>query len=70
MFYFPILQYVVLACASTGKTKLETIEPKIQRLLKNFCFKRRTENTEEISQKRKLYFVKKLHIYEYLKFFC
>ena len=32
---FPISEYGVLPYASTGKTKVETIEPKIQRLLKN-----------------------------------
>ena len=65
----PILQYGVLAYASTDKTKLETIELKIKRLLKIF-FKRRNESIEELRQKRKIYFVKELDIYELLKLLC
>ena len=66
----PILQYGVLAYASTDKTKLETNEFKIKRLLKIICFKRRNESIEELRQKRKKYFVKELHIYELLKLLC
>ena len=36
----PILQYRVLAYASTDKTKFETIGFKIKRLKKIICFKR------------------------------
>ena len=39
----PILQYRVLAYASTDKTKLETIEFKTKRLIKVICFKRRNK---------------------------
>ena len=66
----PILQHGVLACASTNKTKLETIELKIERLIKIICFKRRNGSIEELRQKRKIYFVKGLHIYELLKLLC
>ena len=63
----PILQNGVFAYASTDKTKLETIELKIKRLLKFICFKRRNESIEELRQKLKIYFVKELYIYEFLK---
>ena len=66
----PILQYGVLAYASTDQTKLETIELEIKRLLKIIFFKRRNESIEELRQKRKIYFVKELHIYELLKLLC
>ena len=66
----PLLQYGVLAYASTDKTKLETIELKIKRLLKIIRFKRRNESIEELRQKRKIYFVKELHIYELSKLIC
>ena len=59
-----------MAYASTDKTKLETIELKIKRLLKIICFKRRNESIEELRQKRKIYFVKELQIYELLKLLC
>ena len=66
----PILQYGGLAYASTDQTKLETIELEIKRLLKIIFFKRRNESIEELRQKRKIYFVKELHIYELLKLLC
>ena len=43
----PILQYRVLAHASTDKTKVETIDLKIKRLLKIICFKRRNESVKK-----------------------
>ena len=46
----PISQYGVLAYASTDKTKLETIEFKIKRLIKIICFKRKYEIIEELRQ--------------------
>ena len=66
----PILQHGALAYASTDKTKLETIELKIKRLIKINCFKRRNESIEELKEKRKIYFVKELHVYELLKSLC
>ena len=65
-----ILQYGIMAYASTDKTKLETIELKIKRLMKTICFKRRIESIEDIRQKQKIYFIKKLHIYDLLKLLC
>ena len=38
--------------------------------MKFFCFKKRNENIEELRQKRKLHFIKELHIYELLKLLC
>ena len=66
----PIVQYGVLAYASTDQTKLETIELKIKRFIKIICFKRRNESIKELRQKWKIYFVKELHIYELLKLLC
>ena len=66
----PILQYGVLAYASTDKTKLEIIELKIKRLIKFICFKRRNESIEKLRQKRKMFLLKELHIYEKLKLLC
>ena len=66
----PFLQYGVLAYASTDKMKLETIELKNKRLLKVIFLKRRNESIEELRHKRKIYFVKELHIYELLKLLC
>ena len=66
----PVLQYGVLAYASTDKTKLETIELKIKWLIKTICFKKINESIKELRQKRKIYFVKELLIYELLKFLC
>ena len=56
--------------ASTDKTKLETFELKIKRLLKINCFKRRNESIEELRHNWKTSFVQKLHIYELLKLIC
>ena len=66
----PVLQYGVLAYVSTNKTKLETNELKIKRLIKTICFKRTNESIKELRQKRKIYFVRELLIYELLKLLC
>ena len=49
----PILQYQVLAYASTDKTKLETVELKIKQLIKIICFKRRNGSIKELRQNAK-----------------
>ena len=51
-FVKPILQHGGLAYASTDKTKLETIELKIKRLIKFIYFKRRNDSIEELRQNR------------------
>ena len=43
----PFLQYWVLAYASTDKSNLATVEPKIKRVLKIICFSRKKESIEK-----------------------